>query len=714
MKREKINTNKVKFSKLLFVFSLFLFGAILFQLVNLSLSDTVNGVDLKKFANNRNTRKLILPAYRGTIFNINGEPLAQTVDSYTVIAYLNESRTKNIKRPQHVVDTKMTAEALAPLLDMSVERILALLNKKNLYQVELGPGGNDITELKKEMIEKLELPGIDFIATYKRYYPNNDFLSYTLGYVQKHDENLVGEMGIEKYYDEILKGEDGYLQYQQDLNGYKIPNTPEIKKDEVDGMDIYLTIDGNIQMFIERAVKDAYKTYDPDWFLMVVADAKTGKILGTSSSPSFNPNTKNITSYLNPLVSYAFEPGSTMKIFSYMTALEKGTYDGNATFYSGNKKIGEDTIFDWNIEGWGHINYDRGFTLSSNVGVSHMMEKFINKNDLKDYYKLLGFGQPTGLTLPAEVHGKINFNYKIEVANAAFGQGITTTPIQFIQALTSIANDGVMLKPYIVDKIVNPNTDEIVFQGTREVIKTVADKKTVAKIKDLMFDVVNLPYDITTGAAYKMDGYDIIGKTGTAQYVDPKTGQYYRGTHTFIRSFAGMFPKDNPEVIIYTVVKRASYGKGQAVALATKKVITDLAKYLNIIPQVSNENDEIVITYEMPNLINKNIHDALKTLSSYNNKITVIGDGNKIIKQYPDAYLNVNNKDRVFIVTNSKNIIMPNIYRWSSRDVYTFCNLADIECQLNGYGYVYSQSIPKDTLIKEADKLVIELQNKID
>lgn len=714
MGRKNNNIDKIKISKLLFLFSFFLFGIICLRLINLSLSDTVNGINLKKFASNRNTRKVVLPAYRGTIYNVDGEPLAQTIDSYTVIAYLDESRSKDGKKIRHVVDKEMTAKALAPILEMSEERILSLLNRKNLYQVELGPGGKDITELKKEMIMKLKLPGIDFISSYKRYYPNNDFLSYTLGYVQKYNENLVGEMGIEKYYDELLRGENGYLEYQQDLNGYKIPNTPEIRKDEIDGMDIYLTIDGNIQMFIERIVKDIYNTYKPDWMLLTVADAKTGRILGTSSAPSFDPNLKNMNSYLDPLVSYAYEPGSTMKIFTYMTVLEKKNYDGDTIFYSGSKKIGEHTVYDWNKKGWGYITYDRGFTLSSNVGASNIVEKFINKEDLKNYFKNLGFGQKTGITLPNEVTGKINFNYSIEVANAAFGQGLTITPIQMIQALTSIANDGILLKPYIVDKIVDPNTDEIIYQGKREEIRKVASEETIKKIKELMYDVVNLGPDMTTGSAYKLEGYDLIGKTGTAQYVNSHTGKYYEGAHNYIRSFAGIFPKDNPEVIIYTVIKRPSYGKTQAVVNATKAIVKDVAKYLNIFPQITNKYDDNFIMYEMPHLINTNITDALRILSEYNSEVIVIGNGDKVINQYPYQSINVSNKDKVFIVTNNYNIIMPNIKGWSSRDVLTFCNLINLECELNGYGYVYNQNIAKNTFINKEDKLIVDLQRKIE
>lgn len=713
MKRQKVNTGNIKVSKIVFILTLFFFIAVIIQMARLSLFNTIDGVNLKKFASNRDTAKETLYASRGNIFSSNGEALAQDVNSYTVIAYLSPKRDNGSKTPKHVVDKEKTAEALSPLINMSTENILNLLNRKNLYQVELGPGGKGITEITKENIEKLQLPGIDFIQTYKRYYPNNDFLSYTLGYVVRKDDKLVGEMGIERYYDDYLKGKDGYLEYQKDLNGYRIPNTPEVKKNQVDGMDIYLTIDTNIQLFIERVVKEAYQTYNPDWMLMTVVDAKTGKILGTSSSPSFDPNIKDISSYLDPLVSYAYEPGSTMKTFTYMAAMEKGTYQGDKSFMSGQKDIADGTIYDWNKKGWGSITYDSGFALSSNTGAASILENFINRNDLKDYLTKLGFGSKTNITLPGEVKGKINFRYPMEVASAAFGQGITVTPIQFLQALTPIANNGTMLKPYIIDKIINPDTGDVVYNGKRTELGAVAKPETIAKIKDLMYNVINGTSATCTGYAYKIDGYDIIGKTGTAQYVDPKTGKYETGTTDYIKSFAGMFPKDNPQVIIYAVAKHPSHAADKIVSNATKRLISDLAKYLNVFPNDTNQDTVKVTSFDMPNLMNMNVNKVEEALASYQVPTTIIGDGTKVINQYPVRDTKITNYDHVFVITNNANITMPNMLNWSSRDALTYCNLTGISCQFNNYGYVSSQSIPTGSNINSKTNLSIDLSTKI-
>lgn len=699
MKKRQINTNKIVINKFVFMICLFLLVLIMTRIVYLGVSTKIDGVNIKKMAQNRNTKKETIAANRGTIYDSAGEILAQNVSSYTVIAYLDESRSKNQKTPQHVVDVNDTATKLSPVLNMSVEDLKKLLTK-DVYQVELGPGGRGITEIKKEEIENLNLPGIDYIQDYKRYYPNGDFASYLIGYAKNNEKgNIVGEMGIEQEFNSDLSGKDGYLEYQKDLMGYKIPNTPEIKNSPKNGSDIYLTIDSNIQLFVENALNEMYEYDKFDWATITVAEAKTGKILATSSKPSFDPNLKNMTMYLNPLTSYEFEPGSTMKIYTYMAALEKGTYDGAKTFTSGKKVIEPDTIKDWNKTGWGVINYDQGFALSSNTGIANMLEVMINKDDLYEYLKKLGFGKKTGISLPKEGSGQIKFTYPIEIANAGFGQGITTTPIQHIQALTSIANNGVMLKPYIIDKIKDTNTGEIKFKGEKKEIGVVAKQSTIDYMKNLMEKVVHNDPAWATGTPYYIEGYDIIGKTGTAQLVD--AGEYSKDSN--IRSFEGMFPKNDPEVIIYAAVKGNK--KSDSLPTAVKKIIIDTAKRLNIKSNSNSEAKEYKSS-NMPNVINNVVESAKNKLNNLGLTPIIIGNGNKIVKQFPNKNTKVSSYDKVFLVTNDNNVTIPDITGYSSRDAETVCNLLKLKCSFTGSGYVKSYKKEKENNI---DIIKIEL-----
>ena len=708
MKR-RLNVNKVRVSKLLIAFILLFFVVVIARLLYLGISPKIDGIDLKTFVANRNTRKKTTYAKRGTIYDSSSNVLARTINSYTVIAYLSESRSKGFKTPQHVVDKEKTAKELSPILGMSEEAILYLLNR-NAYQVELGPGGRGITELKKEEIEKLKLPGISFISSYKRYYQNDDFASYILGYVKTTDDGeMIGEMGIEQYYNDMLKGKDGFIVYQQDVNGYKIPNTKEEVKESKDGVDIYLTIDSNIQFFVEKYSKEAYEQYPCDWLFAVVADAKTGAILGSTSYPSFNPNIKNITNYLNPLVSFAIEPGSTMKIFTYMATMEKKMYDGNKTFKSGSIKIGENTIYDWKTDGFGEITYDEGFMLSSNVGISYLTKDYFTGSELKEYFKKWGFGQKTGIELPYELTGTLNEknNKAIEIANAGFGQGITVTPIQMVQALTMIANNGVMLKPYIVSKIVDEE-DALVYEGKRTELGKVASSETVNNIKELMYKVIYNDLYYSTGSSYRMDGYDLIGKTGTAQYTNPYTGRYYYDNVNYIRSFAGMFPKDDPEIIVYVATKKTYTQKG--VSNIVKGLVKDIANYRSIF-----KNEETnATTFKIGDYSNQNLMMVLDNLKDKFKDIVVIGDGDKIVDTYPKNKV-VSKDEKIFILTNSKNIEIPDFIGYSKREVETYKKLTGIDITLEGNGYVYEQNIEDDkTYLKLKDRYVEQKKNNED
>ena len=700
MKREMVNKDKNLTTKVFtLIFFLFLFALIL-RLGFLCLAGKVDGIDLKAFAEKRNTKKETLYALRGNIYDVNGEVLAQTINSYTIIAYLDSSRSEGYSTPQHVVDKEDTAEKLSTVLDMSKEKILERLNKK-AYQVEFGSKGRGLTELQKEAIENLNLFGIDFVTTHKRYYPNNNFLSYVIGYTTSdEDGNMTGEMGIEKYYNKNMTGINGFVEYQKDLNGYKFPNSNEIRKEKIDGNDVYLTIDTNVQMSLETVVSKAQDESSANWIVAVVADAKTGKILGSATSPSFNPNTKEIKNYLNPLVSYTYEPGSVMKTYSYMAAFESNPswnpYD--TTCYTAPYTIGEDVVSDWNKTGWGEISYSKGYTLSSNTCVANMIKNYLSKQKLMDYYKKLGFGSLTDIDLPNEYAGKVNFKYDVEVVNAGFGQGITTTPIQQVRALTAISNNGVILNPYIVSKTVNSSTNEITYEAKVKEGERVATTETITKIKDLMYAVVNGEASDTTGSNYKMDGYDLIGKTGTAQIANPKTGKYYEGKYDYITSFAGMYPKDDPEVIIYVAFQR-SYNS-HVLPETVKTIVKDTAKYLGIFDEAPELNKEVE-KYKVTNFKNQLTETVRQSLAEKGVNHVVFGNGTKVIDQYPNKNTTISTKDKVFIFTNDEVITMPDLTNYSVKDAVTVLTKLGIKYQVNVTGYVSQQSVGAGTIITD-------------
>lgn len=675
------------------------------------------------FALNRNTISGILPASRGNIFDVNGSVLAQNVSSYTVIAYLDESRIGINKEPQYVIDKENTAKKICEIIGYDYEEMLDLLvtfSKQGKYQVELARG---ITEMQKEAIENLNLTGIDFTENYKRYYPNGDFASYVVGYAKTYENvetdkdgytrvnyDIVGELGIESKYDDILKGTDGYLSYQSDQYGYKIPDTKEIRIEPTNGANVYLTIDSNIQRFIESAVKDIGKEYNPEWMLLSVMDAKTGDILGASSTPSFDPNILNIENYESPLVTYQYEPGSTMKTYTYMCAIEKGTYDGTDTYESGSIEIEGTKISDWNSGiGWGIVNFDKGYEYSSNVAIANVLDRFINKEDLKKCLTSYGFGSKTNVELSMEMTGNLKFEYPVEVAAAGFGQGITTTAVQHLRALSIIANDGRMLSPHIVDKIIDPNTGETIYESKTEQSEQVASTSTVNKMKELMYNTVNGTDKGTTGTAYKLDNITVIGKTGTAQIYDNETGKYLTGSNDYIYSFAGMFPYEDPQYIVYAAIKRPNVGKSSILATAVRSVIESIVKYKNLDGENNiTENEDLILDL----YTNQKVSDVKSKLDKNGIQSVVIGDGEIVVNQYPKVGSRLLSNDKVFLVTNGNNLYMPNIDGWSKKDVMVLVNFLNIKATFKGYGFVTTQSIKENEKIIDNLTLEVELTDK--
>lgn len=721
MKKERKHLQNWKTPKKVFGIFLFLFLGIYLQYAYLSLSPNIYGINMDKFAAARNTYSTTLYAKRGTVYDSEGNTLALNVSSYTVIAYLSPKRTGSNSKPLHVVDVEMTAKKLSPILNMTEETLKKLLTKE-AYQVELGPGGRGITEIVKEKIEALDLPGIDFIENFKRYYPNGDFASYILGYAKQYEKqyevdhvkkveySIVGELGIESKFDSMLTGINGYLKYQRDRYGYKIPDTPEERQEVKNGNDIYLTLDSNIQRFVESAVKETKTNFNPEWMVLTVMNAKTGEILGSSSTPSFDPNLRNITNYENPLVSYLYEPGSTMKTFTYMCAIDSGKYDGNTIFKSGSVKIGDDIIRDWNGIGWGNISLDLGFEYSSNAGAAYLVQNVINKSELRDCLETYGFGDKTGIELPRELNGSLKFTYPIEVATAAFGQGITTTAIQQLQALTILANDGKLVKPLIIKKIVDSNTGKIIKENVPKYSEQLVKTSTVDKMKNLLYNVINANNAGTTGRAYRIDGFDIIGKTGTAQIYDNKQKKYLDGSNDYIYSFAGLFPKKDPEIIIYAAIQKPKHSASYGLSTAVKKVIKNTSKYLNIYNSSTNTTN--MVDYTVESFTSKNTKDVKTLLEEKKIVPIIIGNGDKIIKQYPEKGSKVLSYDKVFLITNGSNYKLPNLNGWSKKEAITILDILGLEYTLEGYGYVKSQSIAAGTNINGDEKITLILFDK--
>lgn len=686
----------IKISKFIILVVAFLFVAIICKLSYVVLSDKVDGINLKDKSASISTVKKTLYADRGNIYDINGEELASTVNSYTVIAYLNSNKT-------NVSDKEKTAKELSPILNMTEEKLMELLNKK-LYQVELRPGGYGITEVVKARIEKLELPGIDFIKnSKKRYYNKSTFASYIIGYAKVLDDGKIsGELGIEGYYDDILSGTNGYTKYlKYTSSNYKIPNTNEDTKKAKDGSDIYLTIDSSIQLIAEKAVSSMKEKFNTDWAVFTVMDAKTGAIVASATNPNFNPNdTNTIKEYMNPLLSYQYEPGSVMKVFSFASSMEEGKYDGEETFKSGSYTLDDGTVIrDSERKGWGTISFDEGFARSSNVAATTLALR-LGVDKLSEYYNNLGFGKKTGIELSNEAIGDIEMVYQSELATASFGQGVSVTAIQMLQALSAMTNDGTVIKPYIVDKVVDQNGN-ITYQGKRQVVKKVYSTNTVNKMHEIMKKVIDI------NKYWQVNNVSIMGKTGTAQIASPKGG-YLTGTYDYIKSFAGIFPSDDPKYIVYVAGKKPETNLGSWAKVITT-AIEEIASYAKLTESKSDADPSKII--KLDNYISKNLDTTLEELKNKKIDVIILGNGKYIINQYPLKNKTLLSGEKLFLLTNDKEIKMKNLKGWSLSEVKTYCNLIGLKLEYNGYGYVINQSVEENAILDVNNMtLTIELE----
>ncbi len=704
----------------IFLFILFtmLFTTVSSRFIYVQITGEVHQTPLKALAKEMRSASIKLPSERGNIYDNNGNLLAFNRPVYRLYAIIDQNYSEKGKEPQHVVDPSKTARELAPFLHMEVSEIENIIEngmKNDSFQVEFKLNGRNLSKEIKDEIESLELPGINFIQETTRYYPNNTFASHVIGFANDKEENkLVGLTGIEQYKNDILTGEDGYIHYERDKYDQKLLRSQDVIKEAVNGHDIYLTLDQKIQSLLEDVLTQADEKFDPERMVAIVMNPQTGEILAMGNRPSFNLNNPDdIENWYNDAISTPVEPGSTMKMFTWASAIDSGVYNGNETFKSGTYKIHEkvEPVNDHNRGvGWGNITFDEGFRRSSNVAASKLVWEKMDENVFLNYLHEFGFEENTGIDLPKETHGQISFNYPSDKLRTSFGQGSTLTPLQQMKAATSFANNGEMLQPYIIKKIVDSNNGDIVESNERKVISKPISNETATKMLHLLDTVVNT--EEGTGKHYRLKDYSVIGKTGTAQIPDYENGGYLTGEHDAIYSFLGMAPKDNPELMMYVSVKQPKIGADElgsnVVSFIFNNVMEKSLRYLNIEPD-KEEASLKAETIKFPNILNENIRDVEEQLASFHD-ISVIGNGEIVKKTNVHPSSTVFANQRIIIVTDD--VTMPNLIGWSYRDVMVLSQLLQIPFTIEGGGYVTKQNIEEGTRLNFDSQVKLTLSAK--
>lgn len=520
----------------------------------------------------------IIKAKRGTIYDRNGQTIANDATSYSLYAELSESY-KGLGGKElyvHKKDHQAIADILHQYAGVEKELTLKQLEPKKLNDgtmggsPEFGTQGKNLSLETKTNIEKaLEdkgITGIYFKEHPDRMYPNGKFASYFIGYAKPSNEDeedsvITGKngFGIEDAYDDILKGQDGFKYFQKDSKGQELPGSVVIDKEAKDGKDIYTTLDSNLQVRLEDVMDDVFQKATPEDITAVLVDAKTGDILAASQRPTFDPQTMQglypekgqpDPVWENLLVQREFEPGSTMKVFTAAAAIDSGNLNENETFQSGNIQVYDKVINDWRPEGKGQLTFRQAFAWSSNVGMVLLEQKM--GPVWQQYLQKFGFGQTTNFGLPLEAKGAIRDLNPVDTAMTSFGQAITVSTLQMIQGYTAIANKGEMLKPHLIKKEVDSDGKEKEIEP--EVVGQPIKAATADKVLDFMKDTVEDP-DYGTGyGTYGIDGVSVGAKTGTAEIFED--GKLLTGSTDYLYSVVQIAPVEDPQYIMYVTMKR--------------------------------------------------------------------------------------------------------------------------------------------------------------
>jgi len=678
----------------------------------------VDDVSLEEWAKEKRTASYSLPAERGKIFDNNGMTLAYDRPTFRIYAILDEAYTGDSDELKHVKDPEKTAASLAPLLNMDEKEIFQRLNegiKNDKFQVEFGKSGKQLSQETKDEITELEIPGINFDKEAIRYYPNGMFASHILGFAQKNDGEIKGIAGIENEMNKLLSGKDGHISYQRDKYNKKLLDPKEVIQKPKNGEDVYLTIDQKIQTLLEDVLTQVNEEYEPKSITAVVMNPKTGEIVAMGNRPSYNPNNPtDVKNWYNDAISAPIEPGSTMKMFTWAAAIEEGVYEGDEAFKSGKYSINDKipAIRDHNGgEGWGSISFNEGFARSSNVAAAILGWEKLGSERFLEYLKDFDFDKKTDIDLPGEAVGQILYNWPLEKITTAFGQGSTLTPIQQMKAATAIANDGEMLQPYVIKKVMNSDTGDVVEEKSPKVVGKPISKETSAQVMDLLESVVKSKDG--TGKMYKLDDYSVAGKTGTSQIPNPDGPGYLAGHGNHIYSFLGIAPKDDPTLMMYVSVTQPDletedgYVAGSTpVSFIFKNVMENSLHYLDIDPD--QDSNDPVDRIKIPELAGMNTAEAKEMLTQKGLQVTVAGSGKEIVDASAEKGSQLLQNDRIILLTDKP--AMPDIIGWSQRDVLQLADLLELKVEIMGSGFVVKQSIKKDKPIKKHDYLGIELK----
>ncbi len=682
--------------------------------------------DYKAMAEEQWTNEIQIDARRGRILDRNNRELAVTanvfrvdLDLITLRKYIDKKDTDNIE----------IAKLLAEALEMDEEKVLS--------RIELTyPSGNPansatlirrIEKEKADKVKELDINGVIVSEDTKRYYPNGDFLSHTLGTTNADGEGLSG---LELYYNEELMGIPGVRVSEVSGNSTSNPYSETSFTPPVDGKDMTLTIDENIQYFVEKVAEDALKKHNADSVSIAVMNPNNGEILGMVNKPGFNPNNpyegseafkgkdesaKLQNMWRNTIVSDAFEPGSIFKIITSIAAIEENIAGKDEVYYcDGSLNVAGKNIKCWKPGGHGVQNFNQTLENSCNVAFMEMGAK-LGAEKLNEYIKLFGFGTQSGIDLPGEATGivkNVEDISAVDLATISFGQTNTMNGIQFMTALNAVANGGDLIQPHIMKELSHKDDngtkiiDEVFVPKIQE---NIVYEKSTMRVKEALESTVSNGSSKDAG----IEGIKVAGKTGTAEKVDPETGTYGAG---YIASFAGFAPYDNPQVSLIVIIDNPKNGEhfgGIVAAPFAGELFNNIFNYISLNEGQLDAKDESVI---IPDLRGDKVTSAEKTLNELGVNCVIEGDGTFVTSVTPIPGYKVKKGDSITLYAgsrfdrNEKEIVVPDFRKLNKEEAEEVLKSLGLKGEFEGEGEIKEQSISAGEIIKSGDKIKFKLE----
>ena len=597
--------------------------------VRLFILQIVKSDWLKAKAASQWARDLPINAKRGTILDANGVSLAESYSSYDVYV-----------RASMVTEPVKVATLLSRVIGLNYEETFKKVTNttvsESLIKLQLN------NDLAKKIIEA-DLKGIMLSENNKRFYPYGDLLTQVLGFTTIDN---VGQAGIELYAEKYLKGVKGYALEESDVNGVKIDNTLSTYIPAVDGCNVKLTIDVNIQQIVEDALKVLCLEQKPKTATAIVMNPNTGEIVAMSSKPSFdlnNPPRDNVQELLrsvkNLSVVDVYEPGSTFKVLTTATALEEGVTNPNEGFYDpGYRIVDGEKIKCWKLIGHGQQTMTDGLCNSCNSVFVDLALR-LGTNTMYEYFEKYGFGNTLGVDFLGEASGILmnkETSKKVDLARMGFGQAVAVSPLQLISAICSVLNGGKLYKPYFIKEVTEVNGG-VVARNTPTVLNKTISEKTSAQIREMLEAVVTKSNAINAF----IPGYRVSGKTGTSQ-------KYENGkiVPKYISSFVGAYPANKPEYVVLVIADEPSAGNyyGSVVATPYAKLIFEgIINYRQDEPTEDVElgKTQLEKNIKMPNLVGLSLTKAVSVLGGLGLQYEIMGEGEIVISQTPppDTYV---------------------------------------------------------------------------